>query len=179
MNYRGRLLLSLAMLAGSSMALQSQTTSRTLSQNELKRQIAEAHTPEQYRALATYYSQQADRFRTKATEEKAEWDRRRLTTVSIAQNTPPKQIQLAIFTTITPTRPTSWLHAPSTLRAWLLDLRRSSKACLKPRTHFSDRAISRTVFRGRVNLVFSADCTMCKTSPHLARLLALAAQYLR
>ena len=88
MNYRGRLLLSLAILVGSSAALQSQTTARTLSQNELKKQLADAHTSEQYRGLATYFSQQADSFRSKAREEKTEWDRRKSTTVSIAAKYP-------------------------------------------------------------------------------------------
>ena len=45
-------------------------------QAQLKQMVREAHTPEQYRALASYYRQVQKSYRLQAAEEKQEWIRR-------------------------------------------------------------------------------------------------------
>ena len=58
------------------------------SRAELKQQIAIAHTPEQYRALASYYRQQEGSFRAQQAEEKIVWEQRAQNTTSTAQKYP-------------------------------------------------------------------------------------------
>ena len=55
---------------------------------QLKQMAKDAHTPEQYNALAQSYSQLEKSYLTKATEEKQEWDRRNQNVVSIAAKYP-------------------------------------------------------------------------------------------
>jgi hypothetical protein len=50
-----------------------QTTSPSLSHAALKKMISEAHTAEQYKTLATYFSLRGERYEQKADEEKHEW----------------------------------------------------------------------------------------------------------
>jgi hypothetical protein len=50
---------------------------------QLKQMAKDAHTPEQYTALAESYSQIQKSFDAKATEEKLEWDRRSQNTTSL------------------------------------------------------------------------------------------------
>jgi len=52
----------------------SESTSFTSSQ--LKQMICDAHTPQQYQALADYYRWRQQDFEQKAKSEKVEWDRR-------------------------------------------------------------------------------------------------------
>lgn len=47
---------------------------------ELKQLIRDAHTPEQYQALAAWFRSQEKLFADKATAEKAEWERRQAIT---------------------------------------------------------------------------------------------------
>jgi hypothetical protein len=53
-----------------------QPTSPSYSHAELKKMIGEAHTAEQYKTLATYFSSQAKSYKQKAANEKQEWWRR-------------------------------------------------------------------------------------------------------
>lgn len=75
-----------------SVNLHSQTTAShsdpSMSRSELRRQIDAAHSPEEYRALALYFRQQEGRFRSKAAEEKAEWDRRKQGMTSVTSKYP-------------------------------------------------------------------------------------------
>jgi hypothetical protein len=52
-----------------------QATSPSYSHAELKKMISEAHTAEQYRTLAEYFSLRENSYHQKAAEEKQEWDR--------------------------------------------------------------------------------------------------------
>ncbi len=54
----------------------------------MKQQIATAHTPEQYRALASYYRQEEKSFRAQQAEEKILWEQRAQNTTSTAQRYP-------------------------------------------------------------------------------------------
>jgi hypothetical protein len=58
------------------------------SAGQLKQMAKDAHTPEQYNALAQSYSQLQKSYLEKATEEKQEWDRRSQNIVSIAAKYP-------------------------------------------------------------------------------------------
>ena len=49
------------------------------SRSELKQLVRDAHTREQYQALATYFRSQEKIFNDKAVIEKTEWDRRKAT----------------------------------------------------------------------------------------------------
>jgi len=64
-----------------SVDLRSQTSPsvpiRAMARSDIKQLARTAHTPEQYRALAMYFRQQETLFRTKAADEKAEWERRK------------------------------------------------------------------------------------------------------
>jgi hypothetical protein len=55
---------------------------------ELKQLRDEAHTPEQYRTLAVYYSQRKQSFREQADSEKKEWERRSQNVVGSAAKYP-------------------------------------------------------------------------------------------
>lgn len=50
--------------------------SASFSRGELKQLIRDAHTPEEYRAIASYYRSKEVTFRNKAAAAQAEWDRR-------------------------------------------------------------------------------------------------------
>jgi|SRR5271154_5845335 len=63
-------------------------TARLYSRAELKQLIAIAHTPEQYKALASYYRQQERSFRARQAEEKLIWEQRAQNTTSTAQKYP-------------------------------------------------------------------------------------------
>jgi hypothetical protein len=56
--------------------------------SELRQQIAAAHTPEQYQALARYYRQEERSFRAQQAAEKVLWEQRAQNTTSIAQKYP-------------------------------------------------------------------------------------------
>lgn len=62
--------------------------SASLSRKQLNKQTNEAHTPEQYRALATYFRQRESSYSAKAAGEKTEWERRKQTQVSVAVKYP-------------------------------------------------------------------------------------------
>jgi hypothetical protein len=53
------------------------------SSGQLKQMAKDAHTPEQYTALAQSYSQLEKSYLAKAAEEKQEWDRRSQNTMSL------------------------------------------------------------------------------------------------
>jgi hypothetical protein len=53
-----------------------QTASQGYSHSELKKMIGEAHTSEQYKALATYYRSQQKAYKLKAADEMDLWVRR-------------------------------------------------------------------------------------------------------
>jgi hypothetical protein len=57
-------------------------------QTDLSQQMKQAHSASDYRALAVHFSEQEQVYRTKAAEEKAEWERRQQITVSIAEKYP-------------------------------------------------------------------------------------------
>jgi len=57
-------------------------------QAQLKQMARDAHTPEQYNALAGYYEKQQSDYLHQATEEKQEWVRRSQNIVSIAAKYP-------------------------------------------------------------------------------------------
>jgi hypothetical protein len=57
-------------------------------QSQMKQLAREAHTPEQYGALADYYGQRQKYYLQQATEEKQEWARRSQNIVSIAAKYP-------------------------------------------------------------------------------------------
>jgi len=58
------------------------------SNSHLKQMMREAHTPEQYSALASYYSSSRQDFLQKAAEEKLEWERRSQNVMSVAAKYP-------------------------------------------------------------------------------------------
>ena len=59
-----------------------------LVQTDLAQQMKQAHSTSDYRALALHFHEQEQVYRTKAAEEKAEWERRQQITVSIAEKYP-------------------------------------------------------------------------------------------
>ncbi len=59
----------------------AQPTTPHYSHHELKQLIRNAHTPEQYQALAAYFRSEEKLFNDKAVAEKVEWDRRTATVV--------------------------------------------------------------------------------------------------
>jgi len=92
MNGAMRFVSSLVTAISISAGLTAQTTvsasSSAISQHELKKEIARAHTSEQYSMLANYFLQQEKVFRDKASEEKAEWERRKQVTISLGVKYP-------------------------------------------------------------------------------------------
>jgi hypothetical protein len=58
------------------------------SSSQLKQMARDAHTPEQYNALAQSYDQLQKSYLAKAAEEKQEWDRRSQNAVSISAKYP-------------------------------------------------------------------------------------------
>jgi hypothetical protein len=87
MNNTVRFALSLGLALGLTAVLQAQpiapVAGHALSRHELKKEIAAAHTPDQYNALALYFHQREQVFRDKAVDEKTEWERRKQVTVSV------------------------------------------------------------------------------------------------
>ena len=63
-------------------------TSPQYSHAELQKMIANAHTPQQYQALATYFRSQQKLFEQQAQSEKQEWDRRSQITAATYQKYP-------------------------------------------------------------------------------------------
>jgi hypothetical protein len=64
-----------------SVDLRSQTSPSVpitaMTRSDIKKLSRTAHTPEQYGVLAIYFRQQETQYRTKASDEKAEWERRK------------------------------------------------------------------------------------------------------
>lgn len=92
MNNTVRFVLSLGLVLGLPAVSHAQPTApvatHALSSHELKKEIARAHTSEQYNALALYFRQQERVFRGKAEDEKTEWERRKQVTVSLGVKYP-------------------------------------------------------------------------------------------
>jgi len=65
-----------ALAAGSGAARAESSTPVKYSNSELKQMEQEAHTPQQYQALATYFRSRQQNFEQQAQAEKAEWERR-------------------------------------------------------------------------------------------------------
>jgi hypothetical protein len=65
-----------------------QPTSPSYSRAELKKMINEAHTAEQFKALATYFSSREESYEQKAAVEKQEWYRLRPVTPTLNQRYP-------------------------------------------------------------------------------------------
>jgi hypothetical protein len=57
-------------------------------QAQLKDLMRNAHAPDQYRALATYYGERHERYLKEATEENKEWERRSQNIMSVAAKYP-------------------------------------------------------------------------------------------
>ena len=62
--------------------------SALLIREQLNKQISEARTPEQYRALAIYFRHRETFYGMKAAEEKNEWERRKQIQASVAMKYP-------------------------------------------------------------------------------------------
>jgi hypothetical protein len=58
------------------------------SRTDVRRLTKEAHTPEQYQALAGYFRDQQQQFQQQANSEKLEWDRRSQNTIGVASKYP-------------------------------------------------------------------------------------------
>jgi len=83
-------ILSLALVtaaANTASATPADTPSQP-SSSQLKQMAKDAHTPEQYTALAQSYSELQKSYLAKAAEEKQEWDRRSQNIMSIAAKYP-------------------------------------------------------------------------------------------
>lgn len=59
-----------------------------ISQKQLKKEIGEAHTHEQYRMLAAYFHSRENFYHAQATEEKIEWERRKQVQASVVMKYP-------------------------------------------------------------------------------------------
>lgn len=68
--------MAIALAAGSGAALAESSTPVKYSNAELKQMEQQAHTPEQYQTLATYFRSRQQNFEQQAQVEKAEWERR-------------------------------------------------------------------------------------------------------
>jgi hypothetical protein len=64
------------------------STAKRYNRSELKQQIATAHTPEQYQALASYYRQEERSFRAQQAAEAILWEQRAQNTTSTARKYP-------------------------------------------------------------------------------------------
>jgi hypothetical protein len=65
-----------ALISVPAFAQSSTSDPSSLNHSQLKQLIREAHTPEQYQTLATYFRAQEKLYNDKAAVEKQEWDRR-------------------------------------------------------------------------------------------------------
>jgi hypothetical protein len=92
MNWTTRVGFSLAVVAIAYSGFGTQSivaaTRGSISREQLKKQIAEAHTPEQYGRLATYFRNKEKAFDVKAAEEKTEWERRKQATILLSTKYP-------------------------------------------------------------------------------------------
>ena len=70
------------------------TDNKDYSHSELRQLLREAHTSEQYHALADYYAQQHASYQQQAAEEKQEWERRNMN-VSGPAAKPPRPVDTA------------------------------------------------------------------------------------
>ena len=66
----------------------SQETGAHHTKAQLKRLALDAHAPDQYNALASYFGEQHDKYLQKAAEEKVEWERRSQSIVGIQAKYP-------------------------------------------------------------------------------------------
>jgi hypothetical protein len=80
--------LTLATFVQLSASAQSTAEKTLYSQKEVAQLTREAHTSEQYQALASYFRSQEKLFNEKAIVEKQEWDRRSTITVGLAAKYP-------------------------------------------------------------------------------------------
>jgi len=89
-NLLATLVVSLAVsCVGNAQAVNSQANdSAHYTHAQLHRLLHDAHTPEQYGALANYYSKQQKDYLQQAADAKAEWDRRSQNIVSVAAKYP-------------------------------------------------------------------------------------------
>jgi len=69
-------ILAFGCVLASSSAVADANSSPHIGKSELRRMMREAHTPEQYRALATYFRAQQHHFEQEAQADKDEWIRR-------------------------------------------------------------------------------------------------------
>ena len=80
--------ITLATFVSFSASAQTTAEKTQYSQKEVAQLTREAHTPEQYQALASYFRTQEKLFNEKALVEKQEWDRRSTITVGPAAKYP-------------------------------------------------------------------------------------------
>lgn len=75
---RTHAIIALATIGLTAGFLQAQPTTKSssLSHAELTKMVREAHTPQQYKALADYYRSRETAYEQQAQSEKAEWERR-------------------------------------------------------------------------------------------------------
>jgi hypothetical protein len=78
----------LATVGGAQAPNSSAQPGAQLTKAQVKQLVREAHTPEQYNALARYYSAQQKSFLQQADDEKKEWIRRSQNIVSVAAKYP-------------------------------------------------------------------------------------------
>lgn len=83
-------LVSLSFVSGASaqQAASSVDESGKLTSTQLKHLVREAHTPQQYETLASYYEQKQLSYQRKAAEEKQEWVRRSQNEMMLAAKYP-------------------------------------------------------------------------------------------
>jgi parvulin-like peptidyl-prolyl isomerase len=83
-------ILSLAFAAAASAqaANRAADNGKQLTQAEVNQLVREAHAPDQYKALASYYGQEQSKYLQLAADEKKEWERRSQNTSSIAAKYP-------------------------------------------------------------------------------------------
>jgi hypothetical protein len=80
----------LALTGDTAAAIPSQTPAdlQHLTPTEAKTLAKQAHTPEQFIALAGYYNQMESKYLQKAADEKREWERRAQSTAALSQKYP-------------------------------------------------------------------------------------------
>ncbi len=80
--------LAFAAAANAQAANHAADNGKQLTQAEVNQLVREAHAPDQYKALASYYGQEQSKYRQLATDEKKEWERRSQSINSIAAKYP-------------------------------------------------------------------------------------------
>ena len=89
MTYKIHVAIAFAALTLAAGVVHAETpTAPQYSKTELKQMIEDAHSAQQYQALAAYYRQRQQDFEQKAQAEKVEWDRRSQITTGIAEKYP-------------------------------------------------------------------------------------------